>query len=69
MTWQTTKTTDSYTPAVYLEPGKPPRDCNVKAIKLDSVEVARRMLAAGNSAWVRAEDVTAVTGAGNGIDG
>jgi len=61
-----TKTSADYTPAVYLEPGKPPRKCNVKVIKLDSIEAARRMLAAGKSAWVRKDDVTAVTGAANG---
>jgi hypothetical protein len=64
-----TKTTADYTPAVYLEPGKPPRKCNVKAVRLDDVDAARRMLAQGKPAWVRAEDVTAVTGVDIGVNG
>ena len=66
MTWQTGKTSAAYTPALYLEPGKPPRRCNVQAVRLDSVEAARAKLAAGKAAWVRPEDVAEVTGAGSG---
>lgn len=50
--------------AVLLEPGKPPRRCNVCAVRLDSAEGARAKLAAGKAAWVAEGDVTAVTGAG-----
>jgi hypothetical protein len=66
MTWQTTKTTDSYTPAVLLWPDGRRQKCNVLAARLDSVAAARERLALDKPAWVRVEDVTAVTGAGNG---
>lgn len=64
---QTNKTSADYTPAVLLEPGKPPRRCNVRAVRLDSAEGARAKLAAGKAAWVAEGDVTAVTGAGNPV--
>jgi hypothetical protein len=53
LSWSTTKTSDSYTPALYLEPGKPPRRCGVKCVRLVSAEQARALLAAGKAAWVR----------------
>jgi hypothetical protein len=63
MTWQTTKTTASYTPAVLLWPDGRQQKCNVLAARLDSVAAARERLALDKPAWVRAEDVGAVTGA------
>jgi hypothetical protein len=66
MTWQTTKTSADYTPAVAVWPSGKMQPCNVRAVRLDSVEQARRKLAGGVVAWVRAEDVTAVTGVGDG---
>jgi len=52
VSWTTTKTSDSYTPAVLLLPGKPPQRCNVLRVRLDTVEAARAKLAAGRAAWV-----------------
>jgi len=66
MTWQTTKTSAAYTPAVAVWPCGKTQRCTVQAINLDSVESARRKLASGIVAWVRAEDVTAVTEVGDG---
>ena len=64
--WTTTKTSDSYAPAVLLMPGQPPQRCSVQRVRLDTVEAARVKLAAGRAAWVRPEDVAEVTGAGSG---
>ena len=69
MSWQTTKTTDSYTPAVLLWPDGRRQKCNVKIARLDSVAAARERLALDKPAWVRAEDVIAVTGVDIGVNG
>lgn len=61
LSWSTTKTSDSYTPAVLLLPGKPPRRCTVLRVRLDTVEAAREKLAAGRAAWVSVEDGERVT--------
>jgi len=66
MTYPTTKTSAHYTPAVAVWPCGKTQRCTVQAVRLDSVEQARRKLAGGVVAWVRAEDVTAVTGVGDG---
>ena len=55
-TWTPTRTSDSYTPAVQLEAGKPPRPCSVQHIRCMSVEAARAVVAAGGVAWVRREE-------------
>ncbi len=65
-TWTPTRTSDDYTPAVLLWPDGCQRRCNVLRVRLDSVEGARRKLAAGQCAWVRVEDVERVTGTGDG---
>ena len=54
--WTPTRTSDSYTPAVQLERGKPPRPCSVQHIRCMSVEAARECMAAGGIAWVRREE-------------
>ena len=60
MTWQTTKTSADYTPAVAIYPDGRTRPCSVQAVRLDSVESARRKLESGIVAWVRREDVERV---------
>ena len=55
-TWTPTRTSDSYTPAVQLEAGKPPKPCSVKHIRCVSMEEARECMAAGGVAWVRREE-------------
>ena len=55
-TWTPTRTSDSYTPAVQLEAGKPPKPCSVKHIRCVSMEAARAVVAAGGVAWVRREE-------------
>ena len=60
MTWQTTKTSADYTPAVAVWPSGRTQPCTVLAVRLDSVEAARRKLADGIVAWVRKEDVQRV---------
>ena len=62
--WTPTRTSGDYMPAVLLMPGQAPRRCNVLAVRLDSVEQARRKLAEGKAAWVRPEDVESVVGYG-----
>lgn len=59
------KTSDYYKPCVILWPDGRRRVGNVAHVNMDSVEKARAKLAAGKLAWVRAEDVEAVT---NGVD-
>lgn len=56
MTWTPGKTSAAYTPAVLLQPDKPPQPCNVQAIRCVSVARARELLAAGKAAWVDARD-------------
>ena len=58
--WTTTKTSADYTPAVAVWPSGRTQPCTVLAVRLDSVESARRKLAAGVVAWVRREDVERV---------
>ena len=58
--WTTTKTSASYTPAVAVWPSGRTQPCNVLAVRLDSVEAARRKLASGIVAWVRKEDAERV---------
>ena len=55
-TWTPTRTSDSYTPAVQLEMGKPPKPCSVQYIRCMSMEAARAVVAAGGAAWVRREE-------------
>jgi len=62
--WTTTKTSASYTPAVAVWPSGRTQPCSVQAVRLDSVESARRKLAAGVVAWVREEDVERVRDCG-----
>lgn len=66
MSYPTTKTSANYTSAVAVWPDGRTQRCTVQAIRLDSVESARRKLASGIVAWVRAEDVEGVT---RGVDG
>ena len=65
-TWTPTRTSDSYTPAVQLEAGKPPRRCSVKHIRCVSVEAARECVALGGVAWVRREEWERVGRVGRG---
>ena len=58
--WTTTRTSADYTPAVAVWPSGKTQPCTVLAVRLDSVESARRKLAAGVVAWVRREDVERV---------
>jgi len=60
MTWQTTKTSADYTPAVAVWPSGKMQPCNVRAVRLDSVEQARRKLESNLVAWVRREDLAAL---------
>jgi hypothetical protein len=55
------KTSADYTPAVAVWPGGRTQAGNVLGDRLDTVESARRKLASGLPAWVRKEDVEAVT--------
>lgn len=59
------KTSDYYQSCVVLWPDGRRRAGNVAHVNMDSVERARAKLAAGKLAWVRAEDVEAVT---SGVD-
>ena len=58
------RTSDAYQPAVMLTPDGGQRRVTVLRVRMDSVEAARAKLAAGQVAWVREEDVQAVTAAG-----
>jgi hypothetical protein len=58
---QPRKTSADYTPAVAVWPSGRTQAGNVLGERLDSVEQARRKLASGLVAWVRREDVEAVT--------
>ena len=60
MTWHTTKTSDSYTPAVLLHPDGRSQRCNVQVVRLDSVDAARAKLAQGACAVVSKEDAERV---------
>ena len=59
--WTTTKTSADYTPAVAVWPSGRTQPCTVLAVRLDSVESARRKLESGIVAWVRKDDVSAVS--------
>ena len=61
MSWTTTKTSADYTPAVAVWPSGRTQPCTVLAVRLDSVESARRKLESGIVAWVRKDDVSAVS--------
>ena len=58
--WTTTKTSADYTAAVAVWPSGRTQPCTVLAVRLDSVESARRKLESGIVAWVRKEDVERV---------
>jgi len=60
VSWTTTKTSASYAPAVAVWPSGRTQPCNVLAVRLDSVEAARRKLESGIVAWVRKEDAERV---------
>ena len=60
MSWTTTRTSADYTPAVAIYPDGRTRPCSVQAVRLDTVESARRKLESGIVAWVRKEDVERV---------
>ena len=60
MSWTTTKTSSDYTPAVAIYPDGRTRPCSVQAVRLDTVESARRKLESGIVAWVRKEDAERV---------
>mgnify|MGYP001352857157 CR=1 FL=1 len=60
MSWTTTKTSSDYTPAVAVWPSGRTQPCNVLAVRLDTVESARRKLESGIVAWVRKEDAERV---------
>ena len=67
MSWTTTKTSADYTPAVAVWPSGRTQPCTVLAVRLDSVESARRKLESGIVAWVRKEDAERVrNGESNG---
>ena len=59
--WTTTRTSADYTPAVAVWPSGRTQPCTVLAVRLDSVESARRKLESGIVAWVRKDDVSAVS--------
>ena len=61
MSWTTTRTSADYTPAVAVWPSGRTQPCTVLAVRLDSVESARRKLESGIVAWVRKDDVSAVS--------
>ena len=61
MTWQTTKTSADYTPAVAVWPSGRTQPYTVLDVRLDSVQSARRKLESGIVAWVRKDDVSAVS--------
>ena len=61
MSWTTTKISADYTPAVAVWPSGRTQPCTVLAVRLDSVESARRKLESGIVAWVRKDDVSAVS--------
>lgn len=61
MTWPTNKTSADYTPAVAVWPSGKMQPCNVQAVRLDSVEQARRKLESNLVAWVRREDLAALS--------
>lgn len=56
----TGKTSDDYKPCVAMWPNGEQRKTNVAHIRLDTVDNARRELAAGHVVWVAPEDVGAV---------
>ncbi len=56
------KTSNDYAPCVAVWPSGKTQRANVKAVRLDTVERAREKLASGIVAWVREQDVEAVTG-------
>ncbi len=60
MTWQTDKTSDSYTPCVLLFPNGTQRKGSVLHVRMDSVDSARRKLADNRAAWVAPGDVERV---------
>ncbi len=60
------KTSNDYTPCVAVWPSGRTQRANVRAVRLDTVEQARRKLAGGVVAWVRECDVDAARGGGNG---
>ena len=60
MSWPTTKTSSDYTPAVAVWPSGKTQPCTVLAVRLDTVESARRKLESGIVAWVRKEDAERV---------
>ena len=60
MSWTTTKTSADYAPAVAVWPSGRTQPCNVLAVRLDTVESARRKLESGIVAWVRKEDAERV---------
>ena len=60
MTWQPTKTTADYTPAVMVYPDGRTQPCNVKAVRLDGVEAACEKLGRGRLVFVARDDVDAV---------
>lgn len=60
MTYPTAKTSDSYTPAVLLQPNQPPRRCSVLAVRLDSAEGALEKLRRGKAAWAAPGDAETV---------
>ena len=65
--WTTTRTSADYTPAVAVWPSGRTQPCTVLAVRLDSVESARRRLESGIVAWVRKEDAERVrNGESNG---
>ena len=67
MSWTTTRTSADYTPAVAVWPSGRTQPCTVLAVRLDSVESARRKLESGIVAWVRKEDAERVrNGESNG---
>ena len=55
------KTSDYYRPCILLRPDGRQHSANVAHVRLDTVESARRKLAAGQVAWVRPDDVERVT--------
>lgn len=54
------KTSDDYTPCIAVWPSGKTQRANVKCIRLDTVDAARRKLDSGLVAWVRESDVDAL---------
>ena len=64
MSWSTNKQSSDYAPAVAIYPDGKTRAGNVAVRNISDADTARVRHAAGETVWVRREDVDAVTGTG-----